>query len=286
MQAKKQQPTRISWARSDVERLLGFPGGRYTGVNTLFAAIIGCLLTAIFYAVLMPFPDSVMTVMFTTHSWVPYAIVFFFSWSIGILGAKWLKVSIQKQTLQRNIVPDDPQFVLSGATVDEVTDNIYAVVDNPSRFVLFNRIIIALSNLKNLGRVTDVDDILRSQAENDESSMETSYLLLNGFIWTIPVLGFIGTVLGLSKAIGGFTEVLNSLKDFDALKNELGEVTHNLSTAFVTTLQALVAALIIQLLVTFLKKTEEEFLDACAEYCIKNIVNRLRVMPFQVDSDD
>ena len=31
--------------------------------------------------------------------------------------------------------------------------------------------------------------------------METSYSVINSFVWAIPVLGFIGTVLGLSQAI-------------------------------------------------------------------------------------
>ena len=35
--------------------------------------------------------------------------------------------------------------------------------------------------------------------------MDTSYLMLSGFVWAIPVLGFIGTVLGLSDAICDFS---------------------------------------------------------------------------------
>lgn len=41
--------------------------------------------------------------------------------------------------------------------------------------------------------------------------METSYALVQGFVWAIPVLGFIGTVVGLSQAIGGFTAVLQGV---------------------------------------------------------------------------
>ena len=45
--------------------------------------------------------------------------------------------------------------------------------------------------------------------------------------------------------------------------------------------EALVAALFIQMAVIFLKKSEQEHLDACAQYCLRNIVNRLRVLPFE-----
>jgi biopolymer transport protein ExbB/TolQ len=101
-------------------------------------------------------------------------------------------------------------------------------------------------------------------------------------VWAIPVLGFIGTVEGLSMAIGGFGSVLASANDFEQVKGALQGVTSGLSVAFETTMQGLVAALIIQLVMTALKKSEEEFLDACGEYCARNIVGRLRLLPFEM----
>jgi biopolymer transport protein ExbB/TolQ len=202
-------------------------------------------------------------------------------WSLVILFIKWRKLAFQRKALQYAVVPESHDFVLSTATVDQVTQRIASTVDDPRNFVLFNRITIALSNLRNLGRVSDVDNILRSEASQEEGSMETSYSLVHGFVWAIPVLGFIGTVLGLSQAIGAFSSVLGSATDVSEISVALRGVTAGLATAFETTLVALVAALAIQLLLTALKKAEEDFLDDCAEYCIRHIVGRLRVMPFE-----
>ena len=193
---------------------------------------------------------------------------------------------MQRRSLQLAVVPDDPEFVLTPQNVDEVFHRMHERVDDTRQFVVFHRITSALSNLRNLGRVTDVGDILRAQAETDESAMETSYSLLQGFVWAIPVLGFIGTVEGLSVAIGGFGGVLASSSDFEQIKLALRGVTGGLSTAFETTLHGLVAALAIQLTQTGLKKGEEEFLDDCSEYCSKQIVSRLRVMPFELRGDE
>ena len=52
-------------------------------------------------------------------------------------------------------------------TAGQVLKNIYDQVDDPKHFMLTNRIVMALSNLRNLGRVGDVDEILRSQASQD-----------------------------------------------------------------------------------------------------------------------
>ena len=53
-----------------------------------------------------------------------------------------------------------------------------------------------------------------------------------------------------------------------------------------TTLEGLVAALAIQLSLTFLKKSEQEFLDDCTEYCTTKVVNKLRVIPYQPQDDE
>ena len=62
------------------------------------------------------------------------------------------------------------------------------------------------------------------------------------------------------------------------MKDALGGVTGGLATAFETTLIALVAALIIQLIMTFVMQKEEEFLDDCASYCHENITSHLKLI--------
>lgn len=276
----------LSWSRRDIEQRLAFRGARYTRVNNFLTCLMGAVLTIAFYAALLPLRETEWAKMFTDRGLVPYAICFFSAWSLSILFVKSRKLALQREALAYNVVPGDHDFVLSSATVDDVVDRIYQTVDDPKHFVLFNRIVIALSNLRNLGRVADVDDILRSQAGHDESTMETSYAVVAGFVWAIPVLGFIGTVIGLSAAIGGFGVVLETAGEIGELKMALQGVTAGLATAFQTTLQALVAALFIQLILAFQKKSEEEFLDSCSEYCVRHVVNRLRIMPYQSDSCD
>lgn len=279
-----QEPS-LSWAAEDPEQRLAFRGGRFTRVNTWCSLLIAVVLTTAFYMLLVPMKGTYFATTFLQRGLVPYFIVGFFFWSLAILGLKFLKFRLQQRTLAIMVVPDDPQFVLSPATVDDVTQRIYRAVDDPKQFLLFNRIMIALMNLRNLGRVADVDEILQTQSDHDASATETSYSLLQGFVWAIPVLGFIGTVQGLSAAIGGFGAVLSSSTEMSQVKDALKDVTGGLSTAFETTMQGLVAALLIQLLITALKKSEEEFLDSCSEYCVRQIVGRLRLMPFEKGGD-
>lgn len=280
------QDVQLSWERSDIEQKMLFRGGRNTQVNSLLSIIIATAMTIAFYVALIPLQGNYFDDMFRNEGPIPYAIVFFSSWSLAILFVKSRKLALQKKALQHDVVPDDVDFVLTAANVDTVLDRVYEIADEPRHFILFNRICVALANLRNLGRVGDVDEILRGQADDDESSLETSYSIISGFIWAIPVLGFIGTVMGLSDAIGGFGNVLQQTEDIEMIKDALSKVTGGLSTAFVTTLQALVAALFIQLLLTFIKKSEQEFMDQCSVYCTNQIVNRLRIMPFERQNQD
>jgi len=57
-----------------------------------------------------------------------------------------------------------------------------------------------------------------------------SYALLKVFLWALPILGFIGTVLGLSVAMSGFGAT--DLTDINALKGAVGSITSGLSSAF------------------------------------------------------
>jgi len=273
----------LCWCRSDPEQRIGFRGGRFTKVNHSLAFLAAVLLSGAFFGGVVAVQDWPLADTFLRRGPTQYAAVFLTFWALSILWLKWRKLRFQRRSLSYVVIPDSASFVLSPNTVDQVLQRIYQTVDDPRYFTLFNRISVALANLRNLGRVTDVDDILRSQAEQDEAAMESSYILVEGFVWAVPVLGFIGTVLGLSQAIGKFSEVLSSGEQFAAIAAGLRGVTAGLATAFETTLVALVAALMIQLLLTFLRRAEAEFLESCAEYCTRHIVGRLRMLPYEAD---
>ncbi|MEM7624851.1 MAG: MotA/TolQ/ExbB proton channel family protein [Planctomycetota bacterium] len=277
---------RFAWHRDDPEARLGLGGTRFTDVRSGAWLIAAGLLTVGFYAVLTALPTSRLVNIFTQRGAVQYVTVLFFFWALLILFIKLMKVARQHAAVRYDqLVPADPDFVLSPGTVNEVLAHLHRVCIDPAKFFLFNRIEFALSNLKNMGRISDVDDVLRSKAESDVDVMESSYTLVRGLIWAIPVLGFIGTVQGLSSSLGSFGQVLVDTEDFAGIKPALKEVTAGLSTAFDTTFVALVAALLVQLLLTLVRKREEDLLDACNEYCQRHIVGRLRLTPLDADGD-
>ena len=275
----------LSWIEQDIENRFGFfRGGRYSNVNKVLSFVLAMALTAAFFALVVFALDPIPSVhRFTLplirhgNTWFTGPCVFFFFWSMAILFLKSRKVSFQAKALDLTAVPQQADFVITEATAKTVLNRVHNLVDHPRHFVLFNRIERALSNLSNLGGVTEVSTIMKSQAENDEDQMASSFTLVNGMVWSIPVIGFIGTVRGLSLAIGNFSDTLQSSGDLNAIKDSLQGVTGGLSTAFETTLVALVLALIIQLAITFIQQKETAFLDECNDYCHSHVMSKLRL---------
>lgn len=270
-------PPELSHSRVDPERRFGLPAGRHTQPNNITTLIAATALTVAAYAALALIPASRVTQSLTQRGWVPYAIVLFTAWSLLILLVKVLKLMAQKRALRVRIVPDDPMFILSPHNVEHILESMFERVDRPRDFILFNRIQLALSNLRNMKRVGDVGEVLDSQANTDEAIAESGYTIVRGLVWDVPVLGFIGTVIGLSAAIGEFGGVLSKADNMDAVRPALQRVTGGLAVAFETTLQGLLGALVIQLILTFARRAEEGFLDDCKDYCQRHIVSRLRL---------
>jgi biopolymer transport protein ExbB/TolQ len=206
-------------------------------------------------------------------------MVALFFWSVAFLFLKTMKLRLQKKAMAWAVVPAHPEFVLTEETARAVLERIQGLVDFPGQFLLLNRIERGLSNLHHLGQVSEVSSVLRGQAEDDENALINSYTLIQGFVWAMPVLGFIGTAQGLAFAIGGFSGVLQGQDaSLDTIKQSLLQVTGGLATAFGTTLVALVFALIIQIWVAFRQKSELQFLDECNDYCQSYVISKLRLL--------
>lgn len=250
-------------------------------VNYVFTFIVGTLISVAFYGILICFYNQGMNYVdmffhLQKRSIIPYFTVFLTGWSLAILLVKLCKLRNQRRVFQLNILPEDPNFVLSPRTAREMLDRIYLQVDQPDRYVLLHRINLALSNLQNLGNTNAVAECLNCQADNDEEYLANSYTILKAFIWAIPVLGFIGTVLGLAQAVGNFGQVITQTQNVEIWQAELTQVTGGLAIAFETTLIALVLALLVQLSAKFVLNEEELFLDECAVYCNSNIVAKMK----------
>jgi biopolymer transport protein ExbB/TolQ len=271
-----------NWSRQDIEQRCRFSGGKFTDTNASFTFILALAMTALTYFLLnLVAHASVgqgLVAKFTERGYIPVIITFFFFWTVTIIVVKRSKVAFQRSLLTVAVIPAERGFTLTPETAPSCLHKIERLVDNPERFILLHRIEVALSNLRNIGNISDVSAILSAQSLKDEQMVASSFNLVSGFIWAIPVFGFIGTVIGLADAIQGFGATLQLATDLESIKSSMTLVVKGLSTAFDTTLLALVAAVVLQILLSFQKRKEIRFLDECDSYCQQQILNKLRLI--------
>jgi biopolymer transport protein ExbB/TolQ len=273
----------LSWADQDIENRWGiFKGGRYTSVNKLLSFIIAAIIAAAFLGVMALLYHSaggflkLVGEAFIRENNLPATIpaTLFFFWGCVIALIKMSKLRLQRRALDLAAVPQHHDFFLNEATARTVLERMRSLVDDTKHFILLNRIDRALSSLHNIGGVSDVSVILKSQAENDENHIASSYALIHAMIWAIPVLGFVGTVLGLMLAMSNFNV---NAETANQMRESLGPVVKGLSTAFQTTLVGLVFALCLHLFSDLIHQKETDFMDECNDYCHAHVVSKLRV---------
>jgi len=142
--------------------------------------------------------------------------------------------------------------------------------------ILVNRLNKAIKQIRINTNPADVAHVLATVADTDAAIIDSSYILLKYMIWIIPVLGFIGTVMGMTQAIGSFDVVIRQISDlgFAGVQQNLGLVTGGLAVAFDTTFLALVLSAVANLFTNSLQKKEEDLLSDVEEFTTDNIINK------------
>lgn len=122
----------------------------------------------------------------------------------------------------------------------------------------------------------EVAQMISSQSEVDAAKVAGSYSLVKVFLWAIPIMGFIGTVVGIGGAIGGFGSVLAAGSgDMSAINEPLTAVLGDMGVAFDTTLLALVFSILLSFPASALQNQEDDLVTDVDEYCIDNLLRRL-----------
>ena len=116
------------------------------------------------------------------------------------------------------------------------------------------------------------------------TASEASYSVPRILVWAIPLLGFIGTVIGISGAVSGFTGFLENSGDVEQIKEGIGQVTSNLGLAFDTTLLALFLSVLVMIPLVLVERYESSLLLGIDVFINDKLLPRLRQKTEQLDS--
>jgi len=251
--------------------------------NAFAALAIGARATLAWYGILFPFgmgeygksPVNAMDYihdLFYERTWVNYTETFFFFWAVGILYLKLQKLRQQKAAMYLDVLPTDISQEVNAENVGQFIDHLYGLPARLRDSMMVNRIRKGLELFEIRQSNGDVTNMLGAQSNIDSARIGGSYALTKVFLWAIPILGFIGTVLGLSQAIGGLSLDMN---DVPKMMASLGGVTSGLGTAFDTTLLGLVLAMFLNFPMNLLAKVEDDNLNNIDAFCNEVLLPRL-----------
>lgn len=261
-----------------------------TDVSVWKSGLIGLGVFVAVYLVLFPFRHWRLGDLLWNRGWVQFAEVFLAAWAGAILALKARRLSTQRDSMLFDLLPEEISQEITPDSVPRFTAHIRQLPVKIGESFLVNRVLRGLEHFGVLRSNSEVANRLASQSEIDANAVASSYSMVKVFIWAIPILGFIGTVMGIGLAVGSFSSTMSAAGDLSALKDSFNTVTGGLATAFDTTLLALVLSIFVMFPMTSLLKSEQDLLNWVDEYCNENLLKRLKgsegpALPDSADAD-
>jgi biopolymer transport protein ExbB/TolQ len=247
--------------------------------NMLMALLLAAICGVVFY-VLGPFlllRGTEGSHLFCGHGWVPYACVGLFFIALWALLLKLPLMRRQRDAFALQLLPEDNDARIEPGDTRRVLDRIHRLSREQRSLLLVSRVRQAMLRLNQLGTAEKLDDLLRYRAESDQNAMDSSYAAPKFIIWAIPVLGFVGTVVGISNGVQAFSTLIQNASDLDGLRESLKGVTYGLGQAFETTMIALCMSLILMFVMSWLQRREDSLLAAIDDYCMEHLLHKVSV---------
>src|SRR5207248_8251462 len=128
------------------------------------------------------------------------------------------------------------------------------------------------SRTPSVGQLMEVN---REGSGLDQEHVSGRFTLTRYILYLLPVIGFIGTVEGISKALMNISKVLPMVKNLDGFLTNLTGVTAALQIAFDSTLLALFLSAALMLVQTLVFRRSAELLAKVDRWVVEHVLPRV-----------
>ena len=205
-------------------------------------------------------------VRYLAGHWVEYIEVGLFCVGLSSLAMKLLSTLRQKKSLADCSLP----VALSGgqhpSEAQGLQRHLLESVSDEQGY-LPKRLRDGLDFVTRTGKADDLEDHLKYLADVDGARAHASYGLVRFIVWAIPIMGFLGTVIGITVAIATLSPT--------ELENISGVVA-GLGTAFDTTATALALSMVLMFSQFVVERMEQSFLDQVDEQAWDSLAGRFQ----------
>jgi biopolymer transport protein ExbB/TolQ len=237
------------------------------------AAVVMLILALLFPVGLM---ITNPTLMFE-RGWEQYVGTSIYFWAVLTLGRELFRLWRNEQAFD-----DAPALLkrLNAAMTrakSRDTAQVAAPASDDDSRMLPRRIQQLVDYLKESGSpsVTQLMEVNRESSGLDQEQTAGRFTLTRYILYLLPVIGFIGTVEGISRALMNISKVLPMVKNLDGFLTNLTSVTAALQIAFDSTLLALFLSAALMLVQTIVFRRSEELLARVDRWVVDFVLPRV-----------
>jgi len=247
-------------------------------LNNLWQAILrspvlwGILATVAFYALVHagPLDTPLVTRYFATHP-VEYMEAGLFAVGLAALVLKALDVAGQYLGLSQSPLGTPPH---GAPSVDQCGSLLARLAQLPAARhgeYYIRRLRSAMEHVQSRGSAESLADELKYLADADASRAHASFALFRVIVWAVPILGFLGTVIGITMALNGV--------DLLAPDQSMAKVLTGLGLKFDTTALALTMSMALMFVHFFVDKAESSLLEKVDQRVAGEMTGRFPQIP-------
>ena len=208
-------------------------------------------------------PEGTAVRRYVEHP-VEWVEVTMFCFALGALIGKVLSQWNEKRVLHYELLPPWEGQPVPVTEAGSLLDGLRDLGRGLQNTYLVQRVAALLDFVRSRGSANELDDQMRTLADTDAIALEGSYSFLKLVIWAIPILGFLGTVLGITQSISGI----------DPENINMSNVTGGLSQAFDATALALGLTMMLMFVNFLVDRVEQKTLIAVDRYVDQQIAHR------------
>ena len=197
---------------------------------------------------------------------------------LAALVLKLLELMNQQGSFAAIQLPDDGQNH-SPSKAGEWLETLAQLPSRARNSYIGRRFADALDSVQRKASAETLDEDLKHLSDADSNRAYESYGLVRIIIWAIPMLGFLGTVVGITEALGG----LDAKELTTSLETAIKGLTDGLYVAFDTTAIALSFSMVLMFAQFMLDRSETQLLQAVDQRVEQELTGRFEVLGASTD---
>jgi biopolymer transport protein ExbB/TolQ len=187
-------------------------------------------------------------------------------WALSIMIYKGIIISRNRSLLQEDLVPMAEGMKILPEDVHDISRQIQSLPPVQKGALLSRVLLAALQRFSSTRNIQDVSDATTAYCASEGDRLDSELSMIRYVLWAIPSIGFLGTVRGISLALGYAHR---------AVEGDIFDVTKSLGTAFNSTLIALLISLVLMFFLHQLQLMQERYVLDTETYCEEKLISRL-----------